>query len=74
MKTTIIILLASLTLTGCNVFQTKQAHTNILVETVKDICGAGLVSVESMNNGSDTENESTFKFKCTIDKIKAETK
>jgi len=70
MKTikTALLTITILTLTGCGLIETKQAHTTILVETVKDICGAGRVMIESSVKRIGDNDNSSFKVECTMSK------
>ncbi len=60
-----LILLVVITLAGCQPFiKTKNDHTRLMVETVKSVCGAGKVTIESKSEVKDDDENSLFKIEC----------
>ena len=62
----LILILSILALTGCGMFSSKQNHTAVMINTVKDICGVGEITIESVVNSAVENNDSSFKVECTI--------
>ena len=62
----LILILSILTLTGCGMLNSKQNHTAVMINTVKDICGVGEITIESSVKAENENNDSSFKVECTI--------